>query len=391
MNILQVVPYFPPAYAFGGPVNVVSSISKELVKRGHSVTVYTTDAESPNKRLKLPSVMDVEGIEVHYMRNLSLTPIRISNLFIPLEVAFVSKSKLKKFDVIHLHEFTTLQNVSIAHNARTVGVPYVLQTHGSLDISGLRRRKLLFNTLFGKKILRNASKLIALNKIEAEQYKRVGVPSDKIEIVPNGINLREYSNLPSRGTFKKKFNIQDKTKIILYLGRIHKTKRIDLLIKAYAYIIKTMKCGNTLLVIAGPDDGYLAEAKSLVQSSGVSNSVLFTGFINSTDKLCTLVDANVFVTPAFYGFPITFIEACAVGTPIITTSLGDRLNWVDNNVGLVTTPTYFGLGKAIYRVLSDVELAERFSKNCRETVDSFFSLERVVNKLEKIYLEVTRT
>jgi len=52
MEILQVVPYFPPAYTFGGPVKVVYEISRELAKRGHDVTVYTTDVKDFNSRLE---------------------------------------------------------------------------------------------------------------------------------------------------------------------------------------------------------------------------------------------------------------------------------------------------------------------------------------------------
>lgn len=68
------------------------------------------------------------------------------------------------------------------------------------------------------------------------------------------------------------------------------------------------------LVIAGPDDGYLAEAKSLCDSLSISDSVLFTGFISGEDKLKALVDSDVFITPSFLGFLVTFLEACATGT-----------------------------------------------------------------------------
>jgi glycosyltransferase involved in cell wall biosynthesis len=391
MNILQVVPYFPPAYAFGGPVKVVYSISKELVKRGHNVTVYTTDAMSPYDRLNVPSVMNIDGIDVQYMRNLSLASIRVSNLFIPPRVAFISKSELKKFNVIHLHEFTTFQNVVIAHYARKVGVPYVLQTHGSIYVSGFRKRKLLFNALFGKKILRNASKVIALSNVEKLHFQRAGVPDYKIAILGNGIDLTEYSNLPPKGSFKKKFmrgSIQDNKKMILYLGRIHRTKGIDLLIKAYVYLVKTMKCDNTLLVIAGPDDGYLSAAKSLADSSGISDSILFTGFIDDKDKLAALVDADLFVTPSFYGFPMTFLEASIVGVPIVTTTLGDKLDWIDDNAGLVAQPTSSELAKVMYSLLTNIQLAAKFAFNGKEVARSVFSLERVVDSIEQIYKDI---
>jgi len=180
-------------------------------------------------------------------------------------------------------------------------------------------------------------------------------------------------------------------KVILYLGRVHKSKEVDFLVRAYACLIRDMGCNDAMLMIAGPDDGYLREVRSLAGSLGVSDSVLFTGFISSEDKLGALVDADVFVTPSFYGFPMTFLEACATGTPIITTNLGDTLGWIDGNVGYVTLPTHYELAKAIYAIISDNELHRKFSRNCRKIVKSEFSSEKIVDRLEQIYREVTDT
>jgi glycosyltransferase involved in cell wall biosynthesis len=172
------------------------------------------------------------------------------------------------------------------------------------------------------------------------------------------------------------------------LGRIHKTKGIDFLIKAYAHLINDRHCKDALLVIAGPDDGFLNEAKALANVLGVHDSIVFTGFISNKDKLKALVDADVFVTPAFYGFPITFLEACAAGTPIVTTSLGDTLGWIDGKAGYVSRPTSRDLAEAMYIIISDEKLRRRFSRDCIEIVKSEFSVEKVVERLENVYEEV---
>jgi glycosyltransferase involved in cell wall biosynthesis len=70
---------------------------------------------------------------------------------------------------------------------------------------------------------------------------------------------------------------------------------------------------------------------------------------------------------------------------LITTSLGDTLEWIDGNAGYVTQPTVHDLVKAIYRIILDEGLREKFSKNCMEIVKSEFSIEKVVGKLEKVY------
>jgi len=134
-------------------------------------------------------------------------------------------------------------------------------------------------------------------------------------------------------------------------------------------------------------DGYVDNTAS-VDSLGLYDSIMFTVFISSEDKLSALVDADVFVTPSFYGFSMTFLEACAVGTPIITTSLGETLKWINDKVGYVTQLTPHELAEAMYRIISDDKLRGKISKNCIKVVKSNFSINKVVEKLEKVYEEV---
>ena len=386
MRILQVISTFYPAFAFGGPVKVAYDISKELAKRGHEVEVFTTNAYDQTCNFK-PKFREqlMDGFKVTYFNNL----IRSGNIFFSPEMIVALQKKLKEFDVAHTHFGRQAYDIAVDYYSQRYRVPYVLQAHGDLPrIMAKQRLKLIYDLLFSHKVLKDASKVIALSQVEVGQYKRMGVPEEKIAIIPNGIDLSEYADLPPKGSFKKKFNIPENNRIILYLGRIHKTKGIDLLVKAYSQLVNCMELKETVLVIAGPDDGYLHEVKSLASSLSISDSVLFTNFISTEDKRKALVDADLFVTPSFYGFPMTFLEACAVGTPIITTTLGDTLEWINGNVGYVTPPTYYDLAKAAYTIISDAELAEKFSRNCRKIVRSEFSLKKTVDRLEQVYKDV---
>jgi len=91
------------------------------------------------------------------------------------------------------------------------------------------------------KLLRDASKVIALTQMEADQYRRMGVPEEKIAIIPNGIDLSEYANLPPQGAFKKKYGIKEEEKIVLYLGRIHESKGLGMLAEAFSFVAKETK------------------------------------------------------------------------------------------------------------------------------------------------------
>jgi len=394
LRILQVYQIFNPNVA-SGVAKVAYDISKTLAKKGHKVVFYASDMKDRFTRYNENNYTEVDGIEVYRFRTICTFLSREFRIYVTPSL-IISGNRIRKFDVIHLHGYISFQNIVVSYYAKRYKIPYILQAHGSLPVfngkpKDWQRLKKIYNKFFGLKMLKNASKCIALNEMEAEHYRSMGVPKEKIAIIPNGIDLSEYAELPPKGSFKKKFNIPIDKKIILYLGRIHKTKGIDLLVRAYVYLINEMHFKDAILVVAGPDDGYLNEVKALARSLGVCNSIVFTGFISSEDKLKALVDADVFVTPSFYGFPMTFLEACAVGTPIVTTSLGDTLEWIDGKVGYVAQPTHHDLAEAIYRIVSDDKLRKKFSRNCIEVVRSDFSIEKVVERLERVYREVVES
>ena len=215
---------------------------------------------------------------------------------------------------------------------------------------------------FRNNILQKATKVVALNRFEADQYMRMGVPEEKIAIIPNGLDLSEYANLPPKGAFKSKFGIPEEKKIILYLGRIHKIKGIDFLIKAYAYLINDMHYKEVLLVIAGPDDGYLKEAKSLASALGISKHVLFTGPLYGQDKLEAYVDSDVVVLPSRYEtFPMTILEAYACGKPVIASKVGGLEDLIINGeTGLLFEPENVKqLAESIFNLLNGNEVAKK--------------------------------
>ncbi len=383
MRILQVIPVF--SSLFGGPVGVVKSISKELARK-HDVTIFTTSAINQyHDNQSIVKEEQRDGYRICFFPRV----LRFTGFNISPTMTKAVKDTIADYDVVHLHSWRHYQDLIVRKYARRYSVPFLIQPHGSIPfIISKQCLKLIYDAILGSKVLRDAAKVIALSQGEAKDVKRKGVPDERIAIVPNGIDLSEFHRLPRKGKFRKRFEIAREKRIVLYLGRIHQTKGIDLLVRAYAKLRRLPKSAETLLVIAGPDEGYLYKVESLVNSLGVSESVLTTGFISHEEKLSAFVDADVFVTPSFYGFPVTFLEACSIGVPIITTELGDALEWIDGNVGFVTPPSPQKLAKAIHTIITDVRLRKRFSRNGRTIVETEFSIESVVNKLEKIYEEV---
>ena len=381
MRILQVFNFFSLPHG-GGTVAVIYQLSRAMTQRGHEVTIYTSDFE-----LDREYINSLEGVEVYPFHSWLNLP--RFYFYLTIGMIWEAKRKVKDFEIIHMHGYRSLQNIVIHHYAKKYNIPYVLQAHGSvLPFFQKQRLKNIFDLFFGYSILRDASKVIASTKIEARQYKKMSVDKDKIEIVPNGIDLSEYDNLPKRGKFRKKYKIKDEEKMILYLGRIHKIKGIDLLVEAFSDLIRELK--DVRLVIVGSDDGFLSMLKRQIDDLKIGDKILFTGLIPEKDKLRAYVDADVYVLPSVYEtFPVTVLEACACGTPVIVTDRCGIANIVnDNNVGHVVEYNKDQLQDAIFKILTNVELRCCFGEGGKKLVREKFSWDIVVEQLEQIYGDI---
>ena len=373
MKILQIVQFFSAKH--GGSAMVPYEMSKHLHNAGHDVTVLTTDFQMDNDFIDF--LDGVEVIPFHCQMN-------IGSLLISSSMKKYLKQNINKFDIIHMHNFRTYQNIIVHKFAKKHKIPYVIQAHGSvLPFFQKQILKNIFDLFFGNKILRDASKVIALTKTEAKQYTKMGVDENKIEIVPNGINLSEYEKLPDKGVFRKKYGINSNEKTVLYLGRIHRIKGIDLLVNTFSDLAEKME--GITLVIAGPDDGFLSTLKAQIEDLKISDKIIFTGPLYENDKLEAYVDADVYVLPSVYDiFGITVLEACACGTSVIVTDKCGIAEFIDKT-GYVVKCDKDELKDAIFKILGDVELRRRFDEGGKKIVRKKFGWDKVVAEVEMIY------
>lgn len=384
MHILQITKYFHPAVSFGGPVQCTYNLSKYLVSRGHKVTVYATDALdiSSNARIK-GTYHCIDGIEVFYFRNIA----KCYGFFISPELIHTLKKNINKFDIVHLHEYRTFQNL-VFHFLNRKRVPYVLSCHGEFtyknnpwDWSFLRK---LFERSFGNRLVKDASKLLALTQFEAEQYLASGIDINRIQVIPNGVNPEDFSETFPAGTFKRVFRIKTE-EIVLYLGRIHKDKGIDVLVKAFALLSKERR--NVKLVLAGPDDGFTGTLKSLVQKLHLEDKVIFTGALNRKQVLLAYSDADIVVYPSIQeGFPIVPLEAGLMGKPVIVSD-APAMDFVEKGkFGLsVKYGSHTDLEKALEMILIDSAISKEFGKNGRAFVLENYSWPIVGKEFESVY------
>jgi len=385
MKILQIIPYYVPAYTFGGPISIVHQISKQLVKRGHEVVVYTSNAESHSSRLPLKSIEILNGVEIHYFRN--ITSKTIGRLFITPQLILTARKQIDGFDIVHLHGYRTFQNLVACYYANRNSVPCVLQAHGMLPVLMNRQLlKIVFDKIFGNRLVKSVEKLIALTETEQKQFELLGVSTDRIEIIPNGIDLARFQKVPLQNTFRKKFGIPPDMRIILYLGRLHKYKGIDILVMAFARLRK--KRDDVILVIAGPDHGALNPLRELCSVLDISGSVIFPGSLLKFDKFEAFVDADIFVLPSLYeAFPIVLLEAFAFSKPVIASDIDSISGIIEHgeNGFLFKSSEVDSLEQSIKLLLDNHSLAHDLGTRARKCLEEQYTISDVVIKMERMY------
>ena len=362
----------------------VYHISRELSRKGHEVTVYTTNAFDFMTDFKVSGhEYSLDSIHVRYFRNVT----RLGGLYLSPDMIHALKKGVQNSDIIHMHEYRTFQNVITHFYAQKYRRPYVITAHGSIPLVVERiLLKKLFDDAFGDRILRDACKLLASSKIEMKQYFHMGVPSNKIVIVPNGIKVELFETLPKPGTFKKEFKLDYDSAMIVYIGRVHKRKGLGFLLDAFARLKDT----NAVLVIAGPDEGYMSVLKEKASRLRITEKVIFTGFISERDKLAAYVDSEVVVYPGMHeSFPLVPLEAALCSKPVIVSD--------DSVMGEIVTHGGFGfsirygdvaqLRDCLLTILNDLTIAGEMGRKGRDFVKKNYNWRDIVSKLEHVYFD----
>lgn len=373
-----------------GVVTVIKNIVRGIKSQRYLFSIYAVNAESPNKLADLPTSENIDCANVRrYKPLLNIASYQITPLM------FIDLLR-DDFDIIHAHCARSFQFDLAAFVSMLRNKPLVVSAHGTLaeylhtdDMSPKLRSLHRVHNIVLRFSLSRAKVVMALSKLEAEQYvKLFGVQSNRILIVPNGIDLSTYTTLPPAGLFKKKFGIKDNAKIILYVGRINKIKGIDFLVKSFSCLIRQMKCKGAVLVLAGPDDGYMQEARILSKSLGLEDKVLFTGFLDEQEKVCALVDASVVVHPeSFNVILIAPIEAAAAGKPIILSN-GNYLSEIAKREGFGLSAKYGdvdSMASLLYKTVSENDLAEVMGNKGREFVLKNWNWSKIMVAYDKIY------
>jgi len=382
MKILQVMPRLSKSKGGGGVV-IGKMLTEGLVENGHNVGILSSDHDfdldymltsnlDKNKTWFFPFKTLVNIASLHITK---ISPKQLNSIF------------SDGVDVVHMQGCRTFQNIVARIYAKKYKIPYIVDAHGfPVEGTWWRRQFIkLFDIYFANDIVKDATCCVAETQVGEEEYKRAGVPVDKIVTIPCGYDLSLFDDLPDKGKFKEKYGLQDK-KVVLYLGGIDYIKGLDFLAKAFSKIQRE----DVALVFVGTDFGFEQRLKVILAYLEICDKTIFAGGLYGQDKLEALVDADVAVFPsrAEQGLPFAGLEAIMCGTPIIVTEdtgAGEDVKRMGGGYTVEFGDTKM-LTSLIERMLDNNEITKaKMVKSAQDYIVKNLSIKDMVVKYEELY------
>lgn len=380
MKILNICGY---TWAIGGPAKIIFDHAQVQLAHGHEVTILTpiwpTDKVYP-----APDGAKVVTVRRDWFAR-----------FFPefsIEAYRWLKQHADEFDVIHVH--------GIFHFAGMI--PFLIKAkpakvitiHGLLDrwaISHGYWKKKIFSFLFQRRIVAKAD-LVQINNTDelADLSRYLGYQHPNVAIIPNGMRMADFAQLPPKGTFRNHFQIPANQQLILFLARLNIKKGLDLLLPAFEQVAKQRN--NCLLLLAGPDDGYLAACQEFITKNKLENKIRLLGMLTGELKLAALSDATLFALPSYSeGFSIAVLEAMSAQLP---TLLSDRVGFGETiretQAGHLVDLTVDSVAAGLTQMLDDQAYCEQLRNNAFELVKSRYDIEIVASQLMAAYQKIIR-
>ena len=226
--------------------------------------------------------------------------------------------------------------------------------------------------------------IVNSNYMRSELQRLFGLPYEKINVIPNGVNLNMYDGIEKDYDFRRKYAM-DNEKIILFMGRLVYEKGIQTLIAAMPKILNHYH--DAKLLIAGKG-GMIDELRNQVNYLGLGNKVYFTGYLGSKDVQRMYKCADVSVFPSTYEpFGIVALEAMLSGTPIVVSDVGGLNEIVDHGVNGMKS--YAGnansLADSILTLLFDQKLCDTVTKNAVSKVKDEYNWTKITKNTHFAY------
>ena len=385
MKVLHVIPSV--ATSDGGPSYAVRSMALGLKRLEVDVHIATTDADQPpGWHVPLGVAQEEEEATVWYFRRQT----GFYKFSWPL-TRWLSKH-IADYDLAHIHALFSYATLPAALFAWRRGVPYVVRPLGTLNRWGMQNRRRILKRIsflmLERHILRHAALVHYTSEQEHLEASELGVEGPFV-VIPPGVDLSAFTPLPPPGNFRNQYPELTGRTLILFLSRLDPVKGLDLLLPAFAQARQARP--DVALALAGRGASeYEGRLQRWIRELGLQSDVLFTGFLESEQKMAALADCDLFVLPSYSeSFGVAVVEAMACGKPVlISDQVAIHREVAQHDAGLVVPCAVDALASALLRLVDEPDLRDGLGRNGRRLAEERYALESVGEQLRQRYLEV---
>jgi glycosyltransferase involved in cell wall biosynthesis len=379
LRVVHVCAYFAPAFVYGGPPRSILGLCVAQQQAGLDVRVLTTTANGDGE-LPVTGKGFFEGVPVRYCRRAwPRATFRAPSLGRSL------RRLLPSADVVHVHGLWNAAVWAAAAETRKAGRPYLVSPRGMLTSAALAHdawRKRLSYLAFDRRLIRGAAMFHATSQSEFDELKaRFG--ADRTCCVPNGVDMPPKQL--DACAVRRRFGLGS-APVVLFLGRVHPIKRLDLLATAFSRVREQHP--QARLVIAGPDEGGHRASLAPVFAP-LEDSVIWTGEVTPQEKW-NLLDASsmLVLCSNSESFGMSAAEAMAASRPVVVTRTCSWPGVEREQTGFWVEQSAASIAAAVTDLLAKPDVAAEMGRRGRALIERQYNWTIVARQLTAVYERV---
>ncbi len=372
----------------GGAEMRIHELGKRLSDKGYEVHIYGVKWWEGENTIRYES-MTLHG--VCKARDLYVNGRRSISEAIVFSIKLFPELRKENFDLIDVSVFPYFSCFTVKMISILKKTPAVFTWHEVWDDYWYvyMGKAGFFGKLIEKTVSKLSDKHIAVSEWTKKRLKDLKVPEERIQVIHNGIDLKEISRIEPEGRTSF-LEFENKRYDIIFAGRLIKEKNVDLLVKAVSLLKEDFPNVKCCIVGDGPEKLSLVE---LAKKTGVYESIEFSGFQEYKALIGKIKVSKVLVLPSSReGFGMVVIEAFACAVPVITVraKYNAAQGLVEEEIdGFVVQPDERDISRAIEKIIEKNSGYRKISNAAHQKAEKY-DWEKTVEKLNLTYEAYTK-
>jgi len=388
LRILMLSWEYPPR-VIGGLATHVKHLTEELRKIGVEIILLTCNYPGAPETEKLGKMV-VKRIESYTAPTPDFASwVLLMNLTMEREAVKTVK-EWGSIDLVHAHDWLVAKPaITVKHLCR---VPLISTIHSTEQgrRNGLHSDyQRMIHQIEWWLTYESWRVICCSNYMREEVIRFFNTPSDKIAVIPNGVDAARFESHECLREFRSRY-ASDQEKIILYVGRLVPEKGANVLLGAMPRVLSSHPEAKVVVVGEGY---YKEELMRIAGRLNISSKVYFTGYVDDWTLGSLYKCASIAVFPSLYEpFGIVALEAMASGIPVVVSDTGGLSEIVENNVsGLKVEPNNSeALSRAISYLLDNPDFAEHLKQEAFKKVTRTYNWRAIAERTAELYFQTLK-